>query len=208
MFDAVARTCDRFCTALVGGDTTVWPFPLAIATTAIGEPGPHGVVGRGGARPGDQIFVTGALGGSRFGHHLTFVPRIGEALDLAAYVELHAMCDISDGLAIDLHHIAEESGVGAVIEAEAIPVRPEAARHADGRSALDHALSDGEDFELLFCVSPRDAERLEAFRPCLTPLTRIGEITADRRVLLRHPDGRLEPLPKLGWHHVLRGRRD
>src|SRR5207253_10987787 len=86
----------------------------------------RGPVTRGGARPGDWLFVTGPLGGSILGHHLDFTPRVREALALHAAVELHAMCDVSDGLAADLNHILEESRCGAVLFADAIPVSPAA----------------------------------------------------------------------------------
>ncbi len=115
--------------------------------------------------------VTGSLGGSILGKHLTFTPRVREALRLHELVDLHAMIDISDGLAADLHHICQESGCGAELEADAIPVSVDACRMADARPPLDHALGDGEDFELLFAVDAADGcELLRASRYQALPL--------------------------------------
>src|SRR5262249_34776856 len=104
-------------TALVSGDTNSWDGPLAISVAVIGEATGRGPVRRSGARPGDWLFVTGPLGGSIRGHHLDFTPRVREALQLHAAIELHAMIDISDGLAADLGHICDESRCGAVLRA-------------------------------------------------------------------------------------------
>jgi thiamine-monophosphate kinase len=154
---------------------------------------------------GDWLFVTGPLGGSLLGRHLDFTPRIREALALHAAVELHAMCDISDGLAADLNHILEESSVGAVLSAEAIPIA-RAARElsgSSGKSPLQHALGDGEDFELLFAVSPADGERLLRDPP-VAGLSKIGECVDSG--LWLETDGKREPLAPVGWVHPLAGR--
>src|SRR5438034_837700 len=105
-----------------GGDTASWDGPLAIAVTLLGEATPRGAVQRSGARPGDWLFVTGPLGGSILGRHLSFTPRVREALELHELVDLHAMIDISDGLSADVNHLCEESRCGAVLRAEDIPV--------------------------------------------------------------------------------------
>src|SRR5438034_506976 len=146
LYTGLREVADAFDTALVGGDTNSWDGPLAISVTIVGEATGRGPVRRSGARPGDWIFITGPLGGSIRGHHLDFTPRVREALQLHAAVELHAMIDISDGLAADLAHICEESGCGAVLRAEAIPIADAASIMADGKPALEHALGDGEDF--------------------------------------------------------------
>jgi thiamine-monophosphate kinase len=114
------------------------------------------------------------------------------------------MLDISDGLAADLHHILEASGVGAVLDAAVIPIHADAhaaSAHGSGRTPLEHALSDGEDFELLFTLDPAAGERLTANWTDPTPITRIGTITSDRDCVLRTPDGRSHPLPPRGWTH-------
>src|SRR5258708_23829415 len=113
---------DQFETAIVGGDTNSWEGPLVISITVFGEALPPGPVRRNGAQPGDWLLVTGALGGSILGKHLTFTPRVREALELHALADLHAMIDISDGLAADIYHLCTESRCGAVLRAEAIPV--------------------------------------------------------------------------------------
>jgi len=118
------------------------------------------------------------------------------------------MIDLSDGLSTALGHVCRESGVGAAVSAAAVPVSPDAHRLAerDGRSALAHALSDGEDFELLFAVSPDDAARLERERPLgETPLARIGRVVEGRGVTLVEPDGARQPLPPGGYEHFRGG---
>src|SRR5204863_7939886 len=126
-------------TAVVGGDTTGWDGPLVISVTVLGEATERGPVRRGGARPGDWVLVTGPLGGSILGKHLEFTPRVREALRLHELADLHAMVDVSDGLAADVFHICEESRCGAVLRAEAVPVSDAARALSDGRSPLEHA---------------------------------------------------------------------
>lgn len=135
---------------------------------------------RNGAKEGDIIFVTGSLGGSICGKHLTFRPRLKEARYLAGNFKLHSMIDISDGLSQDLGHILKESNVGGIIYEELIPLSREAKN-------LEDALYSGEDFELLFSLSRQEAKRLlskrkNIFRP-------IGEIVSKKyglRLLDRH----------------------
>ena len=167
---------DAFGVALVGGDTNSWNGPLVISVTALGEATARGPVRRSGAKPGDWLFVTGPLGGSILGRHLDFTPRVREALALHAAVQLNAMIDISDGLTADLNHICEESGCGAVLIAEAIPISDAARRLSatSGKSPLEHALGDGEDFELVFAVSPEDGAKLLRAAP-VPGLRKIGE---------------------------------
>lgn len=178
---------------IVGGDTASWPGKLAVTVTILGRTGGLTPVRRDGARPGDGIFVTGPLGGSILGRHMTFQPRVQLARQLAAAWPISAMIDISDGLSRDLDHIARQSGVAAVINAQAIPIHPDAAvDRADGRSPLEHALHDGEDYELLFTAAR-----------CDHPDThRIGTVIAGAGVFLER-DGRRLPLPMLGWEHTL-----
>ena len=152
---SIARTCIGD-TALAGGDTNSWDGELVISVTLLGETTGRGPVRRNGAKPGDWLLVTGPLGGSIKGKHLTFTPRVREALQLHAVAGLHAMIDISDGLSSDLNHLCDESGVGALIDAARIPI-DKLVTEICGRRALDPlmlALHGGEDFELLFTVIP------------------------------------------------------
>jgi thiamine-monophosphate kinase len=147
--------------------------------------------------------VTGALGGSILGRHVHFTPRLAEVRRVLELVTPHALIDVSDGFAADLHHLLEASGVGAVIEAAAIPIHPDAHRMSDQQTPLRHALSDGEDFELIMAVAPDAAAKLLKVWDHLTPLTLVGQITAEKTVLLRQSDGHIEPLPAWGWTHDL-----
>ncbi len=191
---------EEFGVAIIGGDTNTWNKPLVVTVTLIGEATDRGAVRRSGAKPGDWLFVTGSLGGSIQGKHLSFTPRIREALALHEVVDLHAMIDLSDGLSADLHHILDESGVGATLFAESIPISDIARQLTDGRSPLEHALSDGEDFELLFSVSAEDGRRLVAGASAVST-THIGQIESVSGCQLRTPDGLLVPLSRSGWEH-------
>jgi thiamine-monophosphate kinase len=151
--------------------------------------------------------VTGELGGSLAGKHLEFEPRLAEARWLAQEFSLHAMLDISDGLAGDLRHILTASRVGAELLATAIPISREARRAAKAapstKPPLLAALSDGEDFELLFTVASRDAVPvLDAWKkqfPALS-LTCIGKIKAGEGIDIRDKQG-VRPLRAHGYVH-------
>src|SRR5438093_11039116 len=115
---------ERFGVNLAGGYTNAWDGPLVISVTVLGEATARGAVRRSGARPGDAVLVTGPLGGSlAAGRHLRPEPRIQEALALHDAASIHAMIDLSDGLSSDLGHVlAESGGLGAILDAEAIPM--------------------------------------------------------------------------------------
>jgi thiamine-monophosphate kinase len=202
LYRGLRDVADAFDTAIVGGDTNSWDGPLVINVTVLGEPGPRGPVRRGGARVGDWLLVTGPLGGSILGKHLDFTPRVSEALALAARVPLHALIDVSDGLAADVAHLCAESRCGAVLRAESIPVSDDARRMGDDRTALEHALGDGEDFELVLAVSPADARALLAEQPVPgITLSAVGECV-EGGLWLEEGSGR-RPLPPLGYVHPL-----
>jgi thiamine-monophosphate kinase len=204
LFEGMREVADAFDCPIAGGDTNSWDGPLVISITIIGEATERGAVLRRGAKVGDWIFVTGPLGGSILGKHLDFTPRVREALELHRLADLHAMIDISDGLARDLHHICEESRYGVLLQAEQIPIA-EAARELagrDGRSPLDHALSDGEDFELVFTVSPEEGERLAREQPVAgVRLYRVGSILPDGYWI--EEAGNRRPLEVRGYEHAL-----
>ena len=148
--------------ACIGGDFSSSKEFFA-SITIFGEVPPRQIVKRSGAKLGDWIAVTGALGGSILKHHYDFMPRIREGLFLAKYVMPTAMIDISDGLVQDLSHILKASKAGAVLDLDKIPVSRDAKRMSSGneKNALVRALSDGEDFELLFTVPSRKKMILE-----------------------------------------------
>lgn len=200
LFLGMKEMADEFDTAIIGGDTNSWDGELAISITLLGEATARGPVKRSGAKLGDWILVTGPLGGSILGHHLDFTPRIREALHLHQCVELHAMIDISDGLALDLHRMCDESGCGAILEADQVPINDAARQMKDDKSALDHALGDGEDFELLMAIPAPDARQLLAntSRPSW-PLFHIGEVI-ERGVWINE-GGQRRALPALGYEH-------
>jgi thiamine-monophosphate kinase len=202
LYLGLRELADEFATAIVGGDTNTWNGPLAISVTLLGEATERGPVRRSGARPGDWLLVTGPLGGSILGKHLTFTPRVREALRLHEVAELHALIDVSDGLAADLHHICRESGCGAVVYADRIPIAEAALALADGRPPLDHALADGEDFELIAAVPAAVGQRLVQEQPVPgITLYHIGECV-DRGVWLER-GGRREPLEARGYVHAM-----
>jgi thiamine-monophosphate kinase len=198
---------DRFQCPIVGGDVTSWPRGqggLTIGTALVSRAAGVRPVRRSGARPGDWLLVTGLLGGSILGRHLEFLPRVAEARELARQADLHAMIDLSDGLSTDLAHLCRESGAAAEVQAAAVPISPDAARLAqkDGRTPLEHALNDGEDFELLLAVGPEDGARLAAAGAVGgVALAHIGQVVAGAGVTLVGPDGRREPLRMGGWEH-------
>lgn len=203
LIEGMLPLAERHECPIAGGDTNVAEGALVVSVAALGEPTDRGVVRRDGAKPGDVLFVTGPLGGSLSGKHLDFEPRVKEALQLARSFELHAMMDISDGLAIDLHRMLSASGCGAVLHAPSIPISEAARGRAmtSTRSPLDHALEDGEDFELLIAVAADDAEAVAACKlPCGYP-TRIGEVTKEATVRLVLDDGRNEDLLPKGYEH-------
>ncbi|MDO4558791.1 MAG: thiamine-phosphate kinase, partial [Planctomycetia bacterium] len=167
-----------FHVAIAGGDTNTWNAPLAISVTLIGESTSRGVWRRDGGRPGDVLFVTGAFGGSILSHHHGFTPRVKTALWLNERYQIHAAIDVSDGLSLDLSRMAVASGVGVELDATKIPIAPDAYRLAetDGRTPLDHALCDGEDFELVLAVPPDEAERIPVEVPRDHEISDQGEI--------------------------------
>ena len=204
LLEAMINVAGRFECMIIGGDTTSWEGRLAIDVALLAVLWPNcPPVTRRGARPGDRLFVTGKLGGSRLGRHLSFVPRIAEARSLAEALgsDLHAMIDISDGLALDLHRLCQASGCGATIREDSLHavISPDAheAGQQDGRSALEHALSDGEDFELLFAVANDAVPKLAALD---VDQYEIGEVVPET-VQLQSPDGTLSPLPAEGYEH-------
>ena len=199
----ISGAADRFACPLVGGDITAWQGDgrLAVKVAMLIRPGSTPPVRRDAAKAGEAICVTGSLGGSRGGKHLAFEPRLAQAQRLAEMTRIGAMIDISDGLSMDLHRMCRASGVGAVINADRIPIG-EAAQETD--KPLAAALGDGEDFELLFTLAESDCEQLLASWDDAVPITRIGETTELQNVEVVMPGGRVVELKPEGYNHLRR----
>ncbi|HEX8295626.1 MAG TPA: thiamine-phosphate kinase [Chthoniobacteraceae bacterium] len=172
VYAGLKRAARRFGVSIVGGETSRSPGPLLVNVALTGWVARERCVLRSGGKPGDHLYVTGRLGGSRAGKHLDFIPRLPEAQWLAANFLPHAMMDLSDGLASDLPRLGKSSRCGFVLEEARVPI--------SRGCTLAQALTDGEDFELLFALAPRAGAKLELAWPKQfpkLPLTRIGALT-------------------------------
>jgi thiamine-monophosphate kinase len=208
---------------LVGGNITATAGPLVIDVTAVGTVARRRVLTRGGARPGDYVFVSGTLGDARAGlaqlrspanersrsselvaRYLQPEPRLRLGLQLGRQQAATAAIDLSDGLADGLARLAEASGVGLAIQAVDVPMRDEARAHfqAANRDPVREAISGGDDYELLFTVHPRRLGRLKAVQRLVSGLrlTRIGVVTRTPGLDIIHPDGQREPVTS-GYEH-------
>jgi thiamine-monophosphate kinase len=223
--------CDlglRLNCPLIGGNLARDPAHLSLTLTVLGRVPRGNAVLRGGARPGDEIWVSGQLGGSAAGLR-TFLqsisvadavgaalrqrytqpqPRVREAIFLRASGHLTSMIDLSDGLAGDLGHLCEESGVGAQIVAGALPLESgvREVAMALGEDPMDYALRGGEDFELCYTALPGAlAPLLDEFRGQFgIDLTRVGVMTSERTLRLVHADGSQTPLSPQAFDHFHR----
>ncbi|MBK9118255.1 MAG: thiamine-phosphate kinase [Phycisphaerales bacterium] len=198
----IADLGHEFGCAIVGGDTNSWTHPAVISITVFATPWDDvSPVRRNGARPGDLLWVSGPLGGSILGRHLTFEPRVTLAAELARYLHPTAMMDISDGLAIDLGRLLEASGCGAELVATELDCALHADAHTlaaqDHRTPREHALHDGEDFELLLALPPTaDSDSCRALG-----LLPIGRCVTGKGIQLIEHDGRATPVAEMGWEH-------
>jgi thiamine-monophosphate kinase len=192
LYQGIHEGAQKFDCVIIGGDTASWPGKLAVSVSILGRSAGITPVTRAGAKPGEGIFVTGPLGGSLLGRHMTFEPQINAARMLAGAGLVTAMVDLSDGVSRDLMHICRASNVGAVMYASAIPIHEDAVEmRRDGHSPLEHALHDGEDYELLF-TSARQVSSNRA--------TLIGQTTPEPGVWLEQ-DGVRTLLEPKGWEH-------
>jgi len=196
IYDGINDLAKKIGVAIVGGETTTNHGRILISIALLGTVARGRQILRSGAKVGDAIFVTGELGGSFAEKHLEFEPRIAEANWLANNFQIHAMIDLSDGLAGDLRHILKAGGVGAELLKPAIPIsraaKLEAKKSSPAKSAFAAALTDGEDFELLFTVAGKDAVKLlDAWKKQFPKLklSCVGKIVADEGILIRDKGG-------------------
>ena len=207
IYAGMGKLARRYEVAIAGGETVLNPERMLISVALLGSVSRAECVLRSGAKVGDAIFVTGELGGSLAGRHLEFEPRLTEARWLAGHFPPHAMIDLSDGLAGDLRHLLHASHVGAGLLATAIPVSREARlaskAESSAKTPLLAALTDGEDFELLFSVAARDAVPLaDAWKQAFPKLklSCIGKVIAGEGVTIRDKQG-VRPLVAHGYVH-------
>jgi thiamine-monophosphate kinase len=204
LVDGVVALAARHRVAVVGGNITRSPGPLMVDVTATGSVGRRQILRRSGARPGDEVYVTGVVGDAAAGlrllreradasgpgvdRYLRPEPRVRAGWLLGGNRAATACIDLSDGLADGVRQVAAASGVGVAIDAGAVPLSDDArgvlARL--GGDPLRAAVTGGDDYELLFTVSPKHRGRLRSVRRALgdLPITRIGVVTKDPAVLL------------------------
>ena len=221
LYQGLQERAQEYGVALVGGDTTRSRL-LTISVTVVGEALQQDVVLRSGAQPGDVLCVTGMLGASHAGlqwmlaesseqraageaalkAHFDPAARLDVILDWRARgVRPHALTDISDGLATEIHHLCDASRCGAIVDAGTLPVSAVAVEVATllGEDALDYALFWGEDYELVFAASEKDLGKLDP-----STYTAIGRFTAaSDSVMVKRRDGRMDTLPRKGWEHFV-----
>lgn len=184
--------------SLIGGDTvSAKNGPIHLVGTILGQPYLDRAITRDGAQVGDSVFVTGALGGSYPHRHLNFEPRNNWSRELCLNSKPNAMMDISDGLFRDLGHILDQSKVSAEINLDEIPIHPDLQNHHE---ALTKALGDGEDFELLFTLSPDLNSHLPESLPC----KKIGQIISGNGEIFakKKHDPEYQVWPRLGFEHT------
>ncbi len=203
LLSACAVAAQEFQVTLAGGDTTTWQGPLALNIALYGEVSTGKAVRRDQARPGDRICVSGPLGGSLLGGQFRFTPRVREAHWLNEHLTIHALIDISDGLIADLTHILQSSGVGAILEADRIPITQAAQNMTDSLTPLEHALCDGEDFELLWTMPEQSWEQYLACTDCPVQVHPIGRIVAGTGWQLLDSQGNTLDCQTHGYIHSL-----
>ncbi len=201
VYAGAERLAGAYGAAIVGGDTAE-AKALELHVFGVGRVPRGEAVLREGAGAGDVIYVTGSLGGSGAGRHLDFEPRLNEGIWLRKGKWATAMIDVSDGLAADLRHIMRRSKLGAVLDRSAVPVS--ASVRADASASFDHALFEGEDYELLFAVA---SDRRSAFEDAWQETfdlacTRIGVMTDDTNTLaVKQANGTVNQLTGSAYEH-------
>lgn len=207
LYQGLNALAESFGVAVVGGETTANPERMTVTVSLMGTVLKDRCVRRSGAQVGDSLWVTGELGGSIAGWHLMFEPRLQQARWLADHFPPHAMIDLSDGIAGDLRHLLAASRVGATLLTSAIPISAAARQLAGSRnrgpSPLTAALTDGEDYELLFALPAQQAVALHDAWTRQFPglrLSCIGKVVAQPGISLMTPEGG-RPLTEQGYVH-------
>lgn len=198
MMRGLQKTAAKYDVAVVGGDVTAWDGPLAITVTVLGTTDGLPPLLRSGASAGDCVCVTGPLGGSIHGRHLAVRPRL-DVITALRTVGVSSLIDLSDGLASDAAHVAAASAAGIQLNADAIPVHADV--RAVGHDAIHHALTDGEDFELMATLPADRAAEAEASVPGLVV---VGVVASEPGVCLRNATG-VRELPPEGFSHTVAG---
>ncbi len=203
VYEGILEACGEFGLAIAGGDLSTYHGPLAIGVCLLGTVSDPWL--RSGAQEGDVIFVTGSLGGSLLGRHLRPVPRIDFANRLRQHADVHAAIDVSDGFSLDLDRLLAASRVGAELDIERIPVSDDAVTMSieSGRTPLEHAWSDGEDFELIFTTSESDAAKIEqlSLDELSVQITRVGSVVGRTGLWKRVTGSKLERVFPQGYVH-------
>lgn len=205
IYDGLIACCKKFNIGLAGGDFSSSENGISVVVSLVGTCPKNRAWTRKGAKPGNALFVTGSLGGSRAGKHLDFTPRLVEAERIREIIPngVRACIDITDGLSRDVKHLCTESSCGALVYENSIPIS-KSLRDLPRSAALTHALNDGEDFELLLAVDYDSGnELLEKWENGRT-LTFLGELREqDRGISIRGEDGVERPLLDGGYEHVV-----
>ncbi|OJX81027.1 thiamine-phosphate kinase [Magnetospirillum sp. 64-120] len=220
--DGLGQDCRDYGLALIGGDTVSTPGPLTLTLTAFGRVGQGQAILRSGAKDGDVVFMTGTLGDaalgllSRQGRFDRLPPSLRDHLDQRYLLPqprhvlgprlaglAHAAMDVSDGLVQDLGHLCRQSGLGAVIRAQDLPLS-DAARHllADDPGLLSNLLSGGDDYEIVFTVPPEHADKIARLADDAgTSVAAIGRMCSQAGVVVQDGQGRPLDLALTGWRH-------
>ncbi len=230
LYAGLEQAAGPYGVRLIGGDTTSTPGPRVVSVTILGEAGPEGPVLRSGARPGDDVYVTGTLGDSAAGlellkaggrgrgtgvrgrradeeyliyRHIMPSARVEAGMLLAGLAT--SMIDVSDGLSSDLGHIMQASSVGARVHSDRLPVSGELLRYAGAKRARSFALHGGEDYELLFTAGSRSRKKIAAIGETLgAGISIIGKITKEKGAYLVSGKGALKELRAGGYEHFRR----
>ena len=207
-YEGLLPLAAEFDVAVAGGDTNTYDGPLVLSVTALGEITAGRPLTRSGGRAGDWLLVTGTLGGSILGHMLDFTPRVREAMLLHEKYQLSACIDISDGLALDTSRLAAASGGGAVLYTDRIPISSDAVSLSKNEgtaninaAALQHALGDGQDFELLLAASPEVAQQILHDRQVECAITHVGEFISEPGLWEQTKDNQRTSMEPVGWRH-------